>query len=75
MTRFRPRVTTNRIIVEELASYYGKYLLNTKVRECAAVSRAPLEKKDVYTYNRTCVAAEDYKSLSEEIAAKIRRRK
>ena len=71
ITRFRPRVTTNRIIAEELANHYGKYLFNTTVRECAAVSRAPFDKKDIFTYNRSCVAAKDYMALAGEVAAKM----
>lgn len=74
VTRFRQRVTTNRIVVDELAAYYGDRLFKTKVRECAAVSRAPLEKKDVYSYNRSCVASDDYLSLAGEIKERLGRR-
>ena len=74
VTKFRSRRVTDQVVAEELEKHYGKCLFNTRIRESAAIARAPLEKKDIYVYDRSSAGAVDYAALADEIVKSLKRR-
>ena len=71
VTKFRRNRVADQVVVEELAAHYGTRLFETRIRESAAIVRAPLEKKDIYMYDRRCTGSVDYAALAREVAQKI----
>lgn len=72
ITKYRARRVTDQVIGDELAKHYGKLLFNTRIRENAAIARAPLVKKDIFAYDPASVGAIDYSAFSEEVIKSLK---
>ena len=67
ITRFNPRRTVDNIVSELLNKEWNGSVFETRIRENAAISKAPLMKKDILSYDPKSKGAQDYISLCDEI--------
>lgn len=66
LTRFNPRRIVDHEIEGKLVKTYGDVVFATRIRECAAIGKAPFAKKDICSFDSTCNGAIDYAALTEE---------
>lgn len=71
LTRFNPRRVVDGVVSEQLDSEWPGYVFKTRIRENAAISKAPLMKKDISSYDPKSMGARDYASLCEEIRERL----
>ena len=71
ITRYNPRRIVDSIVSEELSREWAETVFDTRIRENAAISKAPLAKKDILMYDPKSKGAIDYAALCEEIRANI----
>ena len=57
----------SRTIAEQLHQAYGDLVYQTAIRRNVAVGEASTQKQDIFTYNVNCAAAQDYRTLAEEV--------
>lgn len=70
LTRFKDRTILSKNvsgIMEKMASELGTRVFKTKIRESVNVSEAQILQKDLFTYNKNCNVAIDYKNLIKEL--------
>lgn len=72
LTRFNPRRVVDSIVAEQLDKDWSGYVFKTRIRENAAISKAPLMKKDIVSYDPKSNGAVDYSALCAEIRKKLR---
>ncbi len=71
ITRYNRRRTVDSVVSEELDKAWAGYVFNTRIRENAAISKAPLMKKDILAYDPRSNGAIDYVALCKEIKSRI----
>lgn len=70
LTRYSPRAILSREVaemIEETAEQFNTKLYKTAIRENIAVKEAQARQQDIFSYSPKSNAAEDYKTLVEEI--------
>lgn len=72
ITRFNPRRVVDQLVSEKLNDEWPKDVFMTKIRENAAISKAPLFKKDITSYDPKSTGAKDYMSLCDEIVNRLK---
>lgn len=60
------RTVVSRNIIEKVQQTYGDMVFQTMIRRNVAVVEASTQKQDIFTYDASCAAAQDYQALSEE---------
>lgn len=70
LTQYDSRKILNRDIASSVAEFFGKNFLENKISNNIALAEAPSEGKDIFSYNKHCKGAEDYKRLVEEMIVK-----
>ena len=68
ITQYDSRKVLNRDVVEAIKSYFPKELFSTYIRDNIALAEAPAQGMDIFRYSPKSNGAEDYLSLSKEIA-------
>jgi chromosome partitioning protein len=68
ITQYDSRKVLNRDVVEAIKSYFPKELFSTYIRDNIALAEAPAQGMDIFRYSPKSNGAEDYLSLSREIA-------
>ena len=53
--------------IEKLAADLQTKVYNSHIRECVAVRESQLMQQDIFSYDETATAAQDYTALVEEI--------
>lgn len=71
LTRFNPRRIVDSIVSEQLDKEWAGAVFETRIRENAAISKAPLMKKDISAYDPKSMGAKDYSALCAEIRKKL----
>ena len=71
ITRYNPRRVVDSLVSEQLDEEWNGYVFQTRIRENAAISKAPLMKKDISSYDPKSTGAKDYASLCAEIRTKL----
>ena len=66
-TRYDSRKVLNRLVLEELESYFEDIVFKTKIRENIALAEAPLKGLSIFEYAPRSHGAEDYLALVKEI--------
>jgi chromosome partitioning protein len=59
-------------VIEALSDRFGSKLLNTRIRENIRLAEAPSFKKSIFQYRPKSGAADDYRSLAQEVLSNIR---
>lgn len=72
LTRYNPRRVVDSIVSEQLDKEWPGLVFSTRIRENAAISKAPLVKKDIASYDPKSSGARDYAALCEEIRAALK---
>lgn len=60
------RTVVSRNIIEKVQQTYGETVFRSMIRRNVSVVEASTQKQDIFTYDTTCAAAQDYLALSEE---------
>jgi chromosome partitioning protein len=68
VTQYDGRKILNRDVVSALESNFPHRRFDTKIRDNVALAEAPFAGKDIFGYSPKSYGAEDYMSLSKEIA-------
>jgi chromosome partitioning protein len=68
ITQYDSRKVLNRDVVEAIKSHFPKELFSTYIRDNVALAEAPAQGLDIFRYSPKSNGAEDYLSLSKEIA-------
>ncbi len=71
ITRYNPRRVVDSIVSEELSQEWAGTVFATRIRENAAISKAPLAKKDILMYDPKSKGAIDYVALCDELRVNI----
>lgn len=66
-TMYDSRKVLNRDVLETIKKYFGKKVLETRIRDNVALAEAPAQRKDIFSYNKSSNGAKDYLALSKEI--------
>lgn len=72
ITRFNPRRVVDNLVSEQLDNEWKGCVFETRIRENAAISKAPLLKKDISSYDPKSTGARDYLSLCAEMRKKLK---
>lgn len=67
VTQYDSRKNLNRDILETIQGHFKKLVLHTTIRENIALAEAPIQKLDIFRYNKKSKGAEDYLQLAKEI--------
>lgn len=67
ITRYNRRRVVDRMVAEKLREEWGDLVFDAVIRENAAISKAPLVKMDIATYDHNSLGALDYSALCKEI--------
>ena len=70
ITQFDARKILNRDIAEKIEEYFSEEVFKTKIRDNVALAEAPIQGKDIFSYNPKCNGAEDYENLCNEVLAR-----
>ena len=73
LTRFGSRRLVDGLVSDKLRQEWDGFVFRTHIRENAAISKAPLMKKDIASYAPKSSGAMDYAALCEEIRSKLGR--
>ena len=71
VTKYNGRRVVDKNVVDVLRKEWGSLLFDTAIRENSAIVKAPLMKRDVATYDRTCNGTKDYLALLGEIVNRV----
>lgn len=71
LTRFNPRRIADQETESQLVGAYGDLVFPTRIRECAAIVKAPFARKDICSFDRTCNGAVDYMAFAGELRKRI----
>ena len=71
VTRYNGRRVVDRMVAEKLREEWGGLVFESVIRENAAISKAPLLKMDIATYDHKSIGAQDYASLCKEVKKRI----
>lgn len=71
ITKYNSRKLT-KMVEEQLRAHYGELVFNTKIRENIALAEAPLYAQSILDYAPDSNGAKDYRSLADEVAARIK---
>ena len=71
VTKYNGRRVVDKNVVDVLRKEWGSLLFDTAIREHSAIVKAPLMKRDVATYDRTCNGTKDYLALLGEIVNRV----
>lgn len=67
LTQYDGRINMANEITEQLESYFGDKLMDTKIRNNISLVEAPALMKNIFEYKPTSNGAKDYEALGEEI--------
>ena len=70
LTRYTSRMIISKQItedIEKLAAELQTKVYNSRIRECVAVRESQLMQQDIFSYDETATAAQDYTALVDEI--------
>ncbi|MDQ6988626.1 MAG: ParA family protein [Mariprofundaceae bacterium] len=67
VTRFHRRRTLGKEVLEKLQAYFPHAVLQTVIRELAALAVSPGFGQTIFEYDASCPAAKDYATLAEDI--------
>lgn len=70
ITQFDSRKILNRDIAEKIEEYFSEEVFKTKIRDNVALAEAPIQGKDIFSYNPKSNGAEDYENLCSEVLAR-----
>lgn len=70
-TQYDARKILNRDIAENVRSFFGEKLFETKISSNIALAEAPSKGIDIFLYNRSCRGALDYTNLCKELITKM----
>ncbi len=70
-TMYDQRKVLNRDVVDTIRKYFGEKVFDTLIRENVALAEAPAQRKDIFSYSKNSIGAQDYLSLSKEIVARM----
>lgn len=71
LTKFDGRKILNRDIAESVKNFFGDKLLTNYISTSIALAEAPSQGKDIFMYNHTSKAAQEYALLTDEILEKL----
>lgn len=71
LTKYDPRKTMNREVLEQLESDYGELVFLTRIRTNIALATAQSMGIDIFRYDRRSNGAEDYRKLGEELLLRL----
>ena len=71
LTKFDKRKKMNFQVEEQLRQAYGTQLFSTHIRSNIALAQAQEKGMDIFTYDKNCNGAQDYKQLAYEFLEKI----
>ncbi|MFP4292770.1 MAG: ParA family protein [Cyclobacteriaceae bacterium] len=64
------RTVANKKIIEVIRDSYGELVYETMIRKNISVMESSIVKQDIFTYDPTCAAAEDYLAFTKELIQK-----
>ena len=67
LTQYDSRVNMANEVIEQLESYFGDKLINTKIRNNISLVEAPALMKNIFDYKPNSNGAKDYEALGDEI--------
>ncbi|MEZ4935493.1 MAG: ParA family protein [Saprospiraceae bacterium] len=70
-TMYDSRKILNRDVVDTIKKYFGEKVFETMIRDNVALAEAPAQRKDIFSYNRRSIGAEDYMNLCKEILTRV----
>ena len=70
-TRFDPRKTMTKEIINELEKDFPNLIFDTTIRTNVKLVEAQAAGQDIYTFDRTSNGAQDYLQLAEELLKKL----
>lgn len=70
LTQYDDRKILNRDVASTVEGFFGDKFLKHKISTNIALAEAPSQGKDIFTYNKRCRGADDYKQLVDEIIKK-----
>jgi chromosome partitioning protein len=68
ITQYDNRKVLNRDVAQTIKAHFKDEVFKTKIRDNIALAEAPAQGVDIFRYNPKSYGAEDYLSLSKEIA-------
>lgn len=68
ITQYDSRKVLNRDVVATIEAHFKEEVFKTRIRDNIALAEAPAQGVDIFRYNPKSYGAEDYLSLSKEIA-------
>lgn len=71
LTKFNHRRKVDQETERQLTKKYGSLMFETRIRECAAISKAPFAKMDICTFDRECNGSVDYMAFADELKKRI----
>ena len=73
LTKFDPRKTMNKQVLEQLSSEFGEgKIFSSRIRANIALATAQEKGKDIFSFDPSSNGASDYKALAEELLTKIK---
>lgn len=67
LTQYDARKVLNRDVAESVSEFFGNKFLKNKISSNVALAEAPSQGKDIFSYNKHCKGAEDYRSIVDEL--------
>lgn len=61
------RTVVSRTIVEKIQTEYSEAAFETVIRQNVAVVESSTHRQDIFTYDKSCAAAQDYLNLAKEV--------
>jgi chromosome partitioning protein len=61
------KTIANKHIIDEIRSNYDELVYDTMIRKNVAVMESSIVKKDIFAYDSSCAAAEDYLAFTKEV--------
>jgi len=73
LTKFDPRKTMNKQVLEQLSSEYGaNKVFSSRIRANIALATAQEKGMDIFSFDPSSNGASDYRALAEELLTKIK---
>lgn len=71
LTKYDSRKTMTQRVLDQMVMSFGNQVFETRIRTNIALAQAQEKGVDVFTFDKRCNGAQDYKELASEFLAKI----